>query len=179
MVLIYLIINYLFRYRAKVHREKREVSRAKVEIKTKQRKNNPTKKQINDIETTNQTKEKASRPILAKPNKHQFISLWKKNAAIYHNSYRCIFPFEHKYSVFICLSKKTKKQSSLFYPKTKKKGQETISDILRTAIVELHIIYNKPPLGISNACFWLEAVSIKAKKRTVSKITKFYSIADN
>jgi len=75
VVLIYLIINYLFRYRAKVHREKREVSRAKVEIKTKQRKNNPTKKQINDIGTTNQTKEKASRPILAKPNKHQFISL--------------------------------------------------------------------------------------------------------
>ncbi|WP_315180904.1 hypothetical protein [Alloprevotella tannerae] len=70
-----MIINYLFRYRAKVHREKREVSRAKVEIKTKQRKNNPTKKQINDIETTNQTKEKAGRPILAKPNKHQFISL--------------------------------------------------------------------------------------------------------
>jgi len=75
VVLIYLIINYLFRYRAKVHREKWEVSRAKVEIKTKQRKNYPTKKQINDIETTNQTKEKASRPILAKPNKHQFISL--------------------------------------------------------------------------------------------------------
>jgi len=75
VVLIYLFINYLFRYRAKVHREKREVSRAKVEIKTKQRKNYPTKKQINDIETTNQTKEKASRPILAKPNKHQFISL--------------------------------------------------------------------------------------------------------
>ena len=64
MVLIYLIINYLFRYRAKVHREKREVSRAKVEIKTKQRKNNPTKKQINDIRTTNQAKEEASLPIL-------------------------------------------------------------------------------------------------------------------
>ena len=166
MVLIYFISKYLFRYRDKVHREKREVSRAKVEIKTKQRKNYPTKKQINDIETTNQTKEKASRPILAKPNKHQFISLWKKNTAIYHNSYRCIFPFEHKCSVFTFLS-------------TNKEGQETISNIFRTAIVELHIIYNKPPLGISSACFWLEAVSIKAKKRIVSKISKFYSIADN
>ena len=108
MVLIYLIINYLFRYRAKVHREKQEVSRAKVEIKTKQRKNYPTKKHINDIRTTNQAKEKASTPILAKPNKHQFISLWKKNAAIYHNSCRFTFPFEHKCSIFIFLSKKTK-----------------------------------------------------------------------
>ena len=81
-----------------------------------------------------------------------------------------MFPFDHKCSVFIYLSKKTKKQSSLFYPKTKKKGQETISNIFRTAIVELHIIYNKPPLGISSACFWLEAVSIKPEKRTLFRI---------
>jgi len=82
VVLIYLIINYLFRYRAKVYREKREVSRAKVEIKTKQRKNNPTKKQINDIETTNQTKEKASTPILAQ-TKYTPVYIFMKEEYVY------------------------------------------------------------------------------------------------